>query len=205
MTLAPILAYAVALGIAAGIPGPGVTALVGRSLGTGFWATLPMLMGVVIGDLIYLTAAVLGLALLAKAFGAFFLAVKLIGAGYLLWLAWRFWRAGVAISPVRRANGKREALASFLFGLFVTLSNPKTIVFYMAILPVVVDLKSVTPGGYVALVVVTLLVLVVVMTPYILLASKARKLLERPAMQARLNRIVAVVLTSTAGWIIARA
>ncbi len=205
MTLAPILAYAVALGIAAGIPGPGVTALVGRSLGTGFLATLPMLMGVVIGDLIYLTAAVLGLALLAKAFGAFFLAVKLIGAGYLLWLAWRFWRAGVAISPVRRAYGKREALASFLSGLFVTLSNPKTIVFYMAILPVVVDLKSVTLGGYVALVVVTLLVLVVVMTPYILLASKARKLLERPAMQARLNRFAAVVLASTAGWIVARA
>ncbi|MCB1385494.1 MAG: LysE family translocator [Nitratireductor sp.] len=129
MNLTAFLAYALALGIAAAIPGPGVAALVGRALGSGLTRSLPMLLGLAVGDVVYLTLAIAGLAFIAKAFSTVFFIVKLAGAAYLLWLAWRFWTRGIAIHEVARSAGRRDGLASFLAGLAVTLGNPKTIVF----------------------------------------------------------------------------
>ena len=83
MTLASILTYSSALFIAAAIPGPGMTAIVARALGSGFRETLFMGFGLILGDLVYLTAVILGLALLAEAFTGIFLAIKIGGALYL--------------------------------------------------------------------------------------------------------------------------
>ena len=62
MTLTGFLAYSAALGIAAAIPGPGVTALVARALGSGFRSAFAMFRGLLLGDLFFLTSTVLGLA-----------------------------------------------------------------------------------------------------------------------------------------------
>ena len=69
MTLAGFLAYSGALAVAAAIPGPGVTALVARALGSGFRSSLAMSFGIILGDLTFLTAVVLGLAFVAQTFG----------------------------------------------------------------------------------------------------------------------------------------
>ena len=204
MRLTAFLAYALALGIAAAIPGPGVAALVGRALGTGFARSVPMLLGLAVGDVTYLTLAIAGLAFIAKAFSTVFLVVKLAGAAYLLWLAWRFWTRGIAIQEVEKSAGRRDGIASFLAGLAVTLGNPKTIVFYMAILPAVMDLGAVTLAGYGVLVVLTFAVLFVVLLPYIALAAKARLFFTDPSALRRLNRTAALAMTGAAGWIVAR-
>ncbi|MBN9138630.1 MAG: LysE family transporter, partial [Phyllobacterium sp.] len=65
MTLAGFIAYSGALAIAAAIPGPGLTALIARALGSGFRSALFMSLGLVLGDLTYLTAVVLGLSMVA--------------------------------------------------------------------------------------------------------------------------------------------
>lgn len=204
MSFTAFLAYALALGIAAVIPGPGVAALVGRALGTGFRRTLPMLMGVAVGDVIYLTLAIAGLAIIASTFATLFSVVKLAGAAYLLWLAWRFWTEGITVQEVTKSAGRRDGFASFLGGLAVTLGNPKAIVFYMAILPAVMDLGTITLPGYFVLVALTFLVLFAVMLPYITLASRARLFFTDPRALRRLNRTAAVAMTGAAGWIIAR-
>ena len=67
-----LAAYAIALGVAAAIPGPGMTALVARSVGNGAVAGFAMLFGLIIGDLCYLSFAVFGLAVVAKNFAALF-------------------------------------------------------------------------------------------------------------------------------------
>ena len=204
MSFTAFLAYALALGIAAVIPGPGVAALVGRALGTGFTRSIPMLLGLATGDVVYLTLAVAGLAFIAKAFSTAFFVIKLAGAGYLLWLAWRFWTQGIAIQEVEKSAGRRDGLASFLAGFAVTLGNPKVIVFYMAILPAVMDLEAVTLPGYGVLVVLTFLVLFAMLLPYIALASRARLFFTDPRALRRLNRTAAVAMTGAAGWIVAR-
>lgn len=125
MTLAGFLAYSGALALAAAIPGPGVTALVARALGSGFRSSLAMSLGLVVGDLTYLTAVVLGLALVAQSFGMVFLAIKWLGVAYLAYLAWSFWSSGITPETVEAKNGRGGLLSSFLAGLTVTLGNPR--------------------------------------------------------------------------------
>lgn len=204
MTLTGFLAYSGALAIAAAIPGPGVTALVARALGSGFRSSLAMSLGLVVGDLTYLTAVVLGLALVAQSFGMVFLAIKWLGVAYLVYLAWNFWTSGITPETVEAKKGKGGLLASFLAGLTVTLGNPKTMIFYLAITPTVVDLHSLTLGDYGILVAITVAVLMIVLVPYLLLASKARWFLKTPRALKLLNRTAAGFMVGAAAAIAVR-
>jgi threonine/homoserine/homoserine lactone efflux protein len=201
MTAAGFIAYSAALAIAAAIPGPGVTALVARALGSGFRSSLFMALGLVIGDLTYLTAVVLGLALLAQTFGAVFLVVKWLGVAYLVWLAWTFWSSGITAEKVEARRGSGGFLASFMAGLLVTLGNPKTMIFYVALTPTIVDLRTITLGDYVILAVLTVIVLLVVLVPYLVLAAKARSLLAAPRALKALNRTAAAFMFGAAATI----
>jgi threonine/homoserine/homoserine lactone efflux protein len=198
MTLAGFFAYSFALAIAAAIPGPGVTALVARALGSGFRSALAMSFGLVVGDLTYLTAVVLGLALVAQTFGTVFLVVKWLGVAYLAWLAWSFWKSGITPETVEARKGKGGLFASFLAGLTVTLGNPKTMIFYLALTPTLVDLRTITLADYAILAALTVLVLLVVLVPYLALAAKARWFLKTPRALKALNRTAAAFMAGAA-------
>ncbi|WP_394888928.1 LysE family translocator [Mesorhizobium sp. AaZ16] len=198
MTLAGFLAYSAALAIAAAIPGPGVTALVARALGSGFRSALAMSFGLVVGDLTYLTAVVLGLALVAQTFGAVFLVIKWLGVAYLSWLAWSFWKSGITPETVEARKGKGGLFASFLAGLTVTLGNPKTMIFYLALTPTLVDLRTITFADYAILAGLTVVVLLVVLVPYLALAAKARWFLKTPRALKALNRTAAAFMAGAA-------
>ena len=102
--LGPLIAYAAALAVAAVIPGPGVAALVGQSLGGGLRAALFFLAGLVLGDLVYLTIAVAGLAALAQVFAGAFLVVKVLGGLYLVYLGVAFWKARAGLTQIDRSE-----------------------------------------------------------------------------------------------------
>ena len=80
MNLVDYLPYAIALAIAAAIPGPGIAAAVGKALGSGLRPAVWFGTGLVLGDLTYLTLAVLGMAAVAAAFSGIFVVVKVLGA-----------------------------------------------------------------------------------------------------------------------------
>lgn len=198
MDLTTLVTFAVALGIAAAIPGPGVAALVGRSLATGFRPTLPMVLGLITGDLTYLTIAVLGLAFIAESLGTFFFVVKWAGIAYLLYLAWKFWTAK---SDALITNSNAQAASpfqTFLAGLAVTLGNPKTITFYLALTPTIVDVTHLSVLSYLELVAIVFAVLGVVITSYVALAAHARTAFTKPAALKRLNRTAATLLAGAA-------
>lgn len=198
MTLAGFITYAGALAIAAAIPGPGVVALIARALGSGFRSAMFMAVGLVLGDVFYLSAVVLGLAVLAQTFGTAFLIVKWVGVAYLAWLAWTFWRTGIRTTSVDAERSRDGALASIAAGLLVTLGNPKVMVFYLAITPTIVDIASVTPPDFGMLVAVTATVLLVVLVPYLALAAKARWFLATPGALRTLNRTAAACMAGAA-------
>ena len=204
MTLTVFLTYTLALGIAAAIPGPGVIALVARALGSGFRSTLPMLFGLALGDVVYLSAAVLGLAYIASSFGTVFMVIKYAGVAYLLWMAVSFWRQGVTAEKVA-AQTAGDAFSSFFAGFMVTLGNPKVIVFYLALLPTFLDLSTVTPVDFAVLIVLTFAILVAVLIPYIGLAGRARHMLQSPRALKVMNRIAASFLAGAAAAIAVRA
>lgn len=203
MTLATIIAYCGALFIAAAIPGPGMTAIVARALGSGFRPTLFMGFGLILGDIIYLTAVILGLALVAKTFTTVFLVIKFIGAAYLVYIAYKLWTAGLLAQTVT-AEKENRAGRSFLSGLLVTLGNPKTMLFYIALAPSLLPLGAIGLFDYLVLIGLTFTVLMAVLIPYILLAAQARHLLKRPSALKLLNRGAASVLAGTAAYIATR-
>ena len=204
MTLAALLAYCGALFIAAAIPGPGITAIVARALGSGFRETFFMGLGLVLGDTIYLTAVILGLAFVAQAFTEVFVVIKIAGALYLGYIAWKLWTAGLLAADIA-AKKSNSAGMSFLSGLLVTLGNPKTMLFYVALVPTLIDIGSIGLREYAILVAATFTILLIVLVPYMLLASRARTLLKKPRALQVLNRAAASILAATAAFIAARA
>lgn len=204
MTLAVLLAYCGALFIAAVIPGPGITAIVARALGSGFRPTFFMGLGLILGDMLYLTAVILGLAFIAQTFTTAFLLIKIAGALYLGYIAWKLWTTGLLPRNIE-AKGSTSLAMSFLSGLFVTLGNPKTMLFYVALVPTLVDLNAVGLRDYGVLLAATFIVLLAVLVPYIALASRARLLMRQPKALRRLNRLAAGVLAGTAAYIATRA
>jgi len=204
MTLAGYLAYAGALAVAVAIPGPGITAVVARALGSGFSAAFAMSLGLVVGDLVWLTAVVAGLAILAQTFGMAFLVIKWAGVAYLVYLAWKFWRDGIGTENVKAKRGAGGFATNLLAGLTLTLGNPKTMVFYMAIAPTVIDLKNVTLADYGVLVLISIVVLLAVLVPYLVLAAKARGFLQSPRGLKVLSRGAAMFMFGAAAAIAAR-
>jgi threonine/homoserine/homoserine lactone efflux protein len=204
MTLAGLLTYSGALFIAAAIPGPGITAIVARALGSGFRETFFMGLGLVLGDMTYLTAVILGLAFIAQSFTEVFLIIKFAGVLYLIYIAWKLWTSGLLPQDIAARKSSSIGM-SFLSGLLVTLGNPKTMLFYVALVPTLIDIGSIGLRDYGLLLATTSVVLLLVLVPYMLLASRARILLKKPKALQALNRVAAGILAGTAAFIATRA
>src|SRR5690349_20415760 len=128
MHLPVLLGFAAALAVAVAIPGPGIFAVVSCALGRGFREALALITGIIVGDLVYFTLAVLGLAALARSMGGFFIVIKLAGAAYLIWLGVKLWRQPPAAMIVGGETAPQRGFRrSVLGGLVVTISNPKSI------------------------------------------------------------------------------
>ena len=192
-----------ALFVAAASPGPTIAAIVARVLGRGMKGAIAFTAGIALGEVVWLTVAILGLAVVAQTFNAVFLAIKYLGAAYLLYLAWKLWTAPAAgdVAP-DRSDVKRIRL--FLAGVAVTLGNPKVVVFYLALLPNIIDLATVNLPGWLELSVVTLAVLAIVDGAYIVLAARTRTLFTSPRAMRAVNRGSGAVMASAAVAIAAK-
>ena len=195
LELSQALTYTAALGVAAAIPGPGMAALVARSVGGGALPGFSLLSGLILGDLVYLSFAVFGLSLIAHYFDALFVLVRVCAAVYLSYLAWQFWWAKPQPVVLGRPINKRELFSAWLSGLTITLGNPKTIAFYLALLPLVINLESVSLHTWgVVLVPLTIAVLFIVGGLFVLGAVRIRHLLASPRAQHYLFRGAALMM-----------
>jgi threonine/homoserine/homoserine lactone efflux protein len=199
-----LMLFATALLIAAASPGPGIAAIVARVLGRGMRGAAAFTAGLAIGDVVWLTFAVVGLAALAQAFHGIFVAVKYAGAAYLLYLAYKLWTAPAVPHGVEAAATREHPAKLFLGGLAVTMGNPKVMVFYLALLPTLLDLTRLTVLGYAGLVVATLAVLTLVFSSYILLAARARRLFTSETAIRGINRATGAVMAGAAAAIASR-
>lgn len=202
MTAANLLVFALALLVAAGSPGPSIAALVARVVTGGLRDVLPFLAAMWLGEALWLTCAVAGLAVVARMLGMVFVAIKFIGVAYLLFLAWKMWFAPAQVSEDELPSG-RSRWRLFGAGLAVTLGNPKIMVFYLALLPSIVDLNRVGTAAWIELTAVTLLVLMSVDLAWALLAVRARRLLTSRKAVKIVNRTGATMMAGAAAVIAA--
>src|SRR6201999_2920699 len=103
------------------------------------------------------------------------------GAAYLLYLAYRLWTAPPAVLGDEAVQARRERPVQLFMGsLALPMGNPKTMVFFLAVLPTVVELKRLTVGGFFEIALVTSCLLPTVLGSYAFFAGRARKHLSRP-------------------------
>ncbi|MFL9984111.1 LysE family translocator [Paraburkholderia sediminicola] len=203
MSLSALLVFALALIIAAGTPGPSIAALVARVLTNGFRDVLPFLAAMWLGEALWLTCAVAGLAVIARSFGMVFIALKFVGVAYLLFLAWKMWRAPADVQGSDLPSGQ-SPWRMFMAGLLVTLGNPKIMMFYLALLPTIIDLSRIGTVAWFELTLTMLIVLMAVDFGWALLATRARKLLSTRRAVKFTNRASATVMAGVAAAIATR-
>lgn len=135
LTLDELLLFALAALVLVLTPGPNMVYCVSRSLTQGRAAGLLSLAGVVLGFVVHLLAAALGLTALLMAVPLAFDAIKLLGAAYLLWLAWQAVKPGAAAPFEARALPHDPPHRLFLMGFMTNLLNPKVALFYLSFFP----------------------------------------------------------------------
>ena len=192
------LAYFLAAWLIALSPGSGAVLSMSHGLQYGVRQTTATIVGLQIGLASILLVAGAGVGALLLASTTAFMVVKVLGAGYLIWLGVKQWRAPVdgaasdAAAPSEPAGlSVRQRL---LRGALTNATNPKGIVFMVAVLPQFIDPKKPLALQLAILLVTTLAVDSVVMHGYAFLASRLRALMQSVRARKTQNRVFGGVL-----------
>lgn len=198
MSIESWLAFVVACWIISLSPGAGAVASMASGLNYGFargyWNALGLQLALLLQ--IAIVAAGVGALLVTSALG--FALIKWFGVGYLVYLAFRQWRAPTQEMSLRpRTIGRPLSLV--LRGFVINISNPKAIVFILAVLPQFIDPGQPLLIQYLVMALTMVTVDLIVMAGYTGLAARAMRLLDSPRQQRLLNRSFAVMYGVAAG------
>ena len=127
----------------AAMPSASVALVITRSVTLGVANGIAVSVGIVLGDLVFILLAILGLSVVAETMGSFFMVIKYLGATYLLWLGYTLLtsKSNTTIT-LNKTIEKRNLAASFFAGFILTLGDIKAIVFYVSLFPVFIDLTA---------------------------------------------------------------
>ncbi len=141
--LSSMVALFGAMMVLAIVPDASVIAVVGRSMASGYTHGLVTVIGILVGDLVFLMLAIYGLSAIAETMGDLFVVVKYLGGAYLIWFGLGLWRARSITVEVEEIQ-ETSWVSNFLGGLTITLGDPKAILFYLSFLPAFLDLIRVS-------------------------------------------------------------
>ncbi|QHE84110.1 LysE family transporter [Hydrogenophaga sp. BPS33] len=192
-------AYFVASWAIALSPGSGAVLSMAHGLSHGVKKASVTIAGLQAGLAVVLLVAGVGVGALLLASATAFLVVKFAGAAYLIWLGFKQWRAAV---PASLAAGSARvtpvavpsARDRFMSGFFTNVTNPKGIVFMVAVLPQFIDPQRVLWLQLLVLLATTISVDLIVMHGYAFLASRMQGWLATVRARRAQNRVFGGVL-----------
>lgn len=213
MTLPTLAAFAGAIFVLFLTPGPGNIAMVARTLEAGPTHGVIYGLGILTGDIFWLSLAVFGLAAasqIAGEYAALFWIAKILGAGILFWFAWGAFQSyrhptqGAGVRAERARLSKRGLAATYAAGIAMPLTNPKPIVFYLTFLPAFFDLSRVTALSYAAMIAIMGAMFVVFAFVYVGLAHRARHWMAEKGVKRWADLLTAVILAAVAVLLLVR-
>ncbi|RWE17035.1 MAG: LysE family translocator [Mesorhizobium sp.] len=140
-----LIAFFVTTAIFAYIPGPAMLYAAAQTMARGRWSGLTAALGIHLGGYVHVFAAATGLSVLFHAVPPLYMAVKLIGALYLIWLGVSLFRARTQGDAALPAIERKSARRAFFESITVEVLNPKTAIFFMAFLPQFIDASAAFP------------------------------------------------------------
>ncbi len=175
------------------LPGPDTLVVVRNLVRDGRRTAALTVLGVLTGLTLWVSAAALGLSVLLRASHDGYVALKVAGAVYLVWLGIQSWRSRAVVTVEEPARGGLLG-KGFAAGLATDLLNPKVGVFFVTFLPGFVP--SGEPVGLLTLAFGAIFVLLTAVYFVVLLslASRLTDWMDRPAVRRRIERVTGSVL-----------
>ncbi|BAU77172.1 homoserine/homoserine lactone efflux protein [Metapseudomonas furukawaii] len=199
MALQTWLAFLVACWVISLSPGAGAIASMSSGLQYGFWRGYWNALGLQLGLALQIAIVAAGVGAILAASALAFSLIKWFGVGYLVYLAVKQWRAlpsDLATDDATRPIGRPLSLV--LRGFLVNFSNPKAIVFMLAVLPQFIDPHAPLVKQYLVMGVTMITVDLIVMAGYTGLAARVLRLLRTPGQQRLMNRSFAALFVGAA-------
>jgi len=183
-------------------PGAGAIASMSSGLQYGFWRGYWNALGLQLGLIVQIAIIAAGVGAILAASATAFQVIKWFGVAYLIYLAYKQWRA--LPMDMTEESGVRpigKPLSLVFRGFLVNVSNPKALVFMLAVLPQFLYTHAPQLPQYIAITVTMISVDMLVMAGYTGLASRVLRLLRTPRQQKRLNRTFAGLFIGAATFL----
>lgn len=186
------IAFVAAAGLLIAVPGPNIMLIVSNSLSQGKRLGFYTVVGTSVAMLIQLGIAVAGLTTAMRFMSAWFEGLRWLGVAYLLYLGWRQWtgKDQNSESAARPASSK----LGFWQGFLVSLTNPKTMLFFAAFLPQFADTSLPLQNQLILLAATFWCMAIVIDSSYMLLAGQLKPLLDKADSATLRGRISGVFL-----------
>lgn len=190
MTQTTWFAFFIACWVISLSPGAGAIASMSSGLSFGFRRGFWNAIGLQIALLLQIAIVAAGVGAILATSEIAFAIIKWFGVAYLLYLGWKQWMAPTGDFATENVDPRRGRPAALMLrGFIVNASNPKAIVFILAVLPQFLDSTRPLLPQYLTMAITMVVVDLVVMAGYTGLAARALRLLRAPGQQRLLNRI----------------
>ncbi len=191
---ARIAAFMVVTAMASITPGPQMIFVLGQTAWRGARGGIAALLGLQIGNAGWFVLAGLGLGTVAKGMPMAFTALTLAGAAYLAWLGMTAWRhASVDGAELPDGPPRRVSDHAFRDSLLVAASNPKSLVYVLALLPPFIDLQQPVAPQMLALAAVAILIDFAIGGIYIAAGNGLARAIDKPSVRQWLDRAVGTI------------
>lgn len=179
-------------------PGAGAVFAMSNGLAHGFARGYTSVIGLILGIWTLLGVVALGLGALLQASQWAFTALKWFGVAYLLYLGWQQFRAPAKAIEAEQLDGPFNARASIVKGWAINATNPKGILFMLAVVPQFIDPAAPLLPQYFVIGLTLAFTDIVVMAGYTLLAAKVLGAFKAPAQVLIINRLFGALFVGAA-------
>ncbi len=190
--------------IVALVPGPAVFAVIARTFSSGFLRGLMMIIGITLGDFVFILLALFGLSIISEIMGTTFLIIKYASAAYLIWLGITLIKSKVSAEDIQ-ASKESSLLTNLVTGLMINLGNPKAIVFYIGLFPAFINVTQVSTTDVLSIMTIAAIAFGSVNIGYALLALRAKKMLKSPNASSIINKTAGTIMVSTGALVAIKA
>ena len=200
-----ITLFSVMVSLAA-LPSSSVALVVARSATLGIKNGIAVALGIVLGDLLFVFLALLGLTAVTELMGSFFAVLKVAGGIYLIWLGVALIRSSDATlksgEPIQSGKG---ILLSFSAGLLLTLGDIKAILFYASFFPFFIDSSSASTIDYALVVGITIVSVGAVKILYAVFASKVAEYARKRQLSSTPQKVAGGLMVGVGSYVVFKA
>jgi len=186
------------------IPGPSVFLVIVRSMTSNLSQGLVTIGGIVFANIIFILLVVYGVGALVASMDGLYVIIKFAGSAYLFWLGIKLLRASAETTEIEQA-AESSWRANFTAGFVVTISAPRAILFYVSLLPNVIDLTKAQAPDVLLLMLIATVAVGAAKLPYALLAYRSSLFLQKEKPRRVMNVLAGVVMILIGGVVALKA